>query len=416
MNKNYANFAFSLLLAGFLPAMGMNNQNASKWLGISIDEQKKLFNNFDIKKIAENDIDKGILLEQHFLDLKEIESYSPLKRKGAIAFILKKPFSSHYQNIDKQQKMMGMIECAGFINNPVQKDLINYALDNNLIPEEILDESDDTVKSFYQIKNVFDTKPEQTLKLVKELLPNFESNKEYLLDHTFDAIKNDIKTIKYEQDAQQLTTLYNRTTSLDTIKQLFNSTSLSNKISLILHLETIKKSLEPIRKAIAVTSLCSILMGMQYWTSKSLYNALSEIIGSTFSSNQTTFAQVIKAVYFPNMDVKKFRKIIILSSLTGVGLDALFHGSNNLSLNYSLKVAGTTLIVMMSPFVKTASGFCLSARIIVIMSPSIKNLLYELKEAVQKQINIDRCIEEFKDSIKEEYPAVAKGYGGHGKN
>jgi len=432
-HTKHANFAFLLLLMGILPAMGMNNQNASKWLGISIDEQKKLFNDFDIQKIAETDIDKGILLEQHLKDIGTITSTIASKNSfPTIETILN-------DTIDKQQKMMGLIECAHFISSPILPKLIQYALVKDMIPKKMLEGSDTTIKTFYQIKNVIDAKPQQTLKLVKEILPTIENIKEYPLDQNFDPITNDIKTIKYKYDEEilgvtdalsafevvdipnspsQITVnsgklkLQDERTKI--IREIFNGTSLSNKIALILRLYDLNKLVSKNINSIKESTLT--LTTFRDWAIVGAFFGLFNFPFLLHFANEIeknpaiTDYVALKNAALPKKDLVKTAALVSVTFGTFIGtFDNIINpliNSMPINLSNACTISATNsaiIFLIASPFYFPL--VCLLPHIGLCALYFLDQLEHqkELREMKKEQKNIQNLIEEFKESVKQEY-------------
>jgi len=450
MTLKHRKFAFLLFLAGFLPAMGMNwkwsKDNEFYEIHNYQIEEDCTFKLEDIKKIAETDIDKGILLEQHLEDVGTITSTIASKNSfPTIGAILN-------DHLDKQQKMMGLIECASFINNtPVLNSLIRYGLVKNLIPNELLEGSDNTVKSFYQIKNVINAKPQQTLKLVKEVLPNIEDITEYPLDQDFDPITNDIKTTKYKYDEEVLgitdalsafnvvkiqnnplkvnmnsKKLQLQDERIKIIQKIFNRTSLPNKIALILRLKTLNefssKNIAMIPKPTFIDTLGNLASLGAFFV---LCNAplILRFMHELDSKNPSTIQGAIKNISLPTKYSMQVAALTSIPLSIFYNLKVLDPSLNSLPTNFSsfcidsIKGSMATFLLA-SPLYFPATCLLLDGVFCVklfdfFLDEKFGKKLYAMK---QEQKNIQNLIEEFKESVKEEYPAVAKGYGGHGKN
>jgi len=421
MSLKRVKFAFSLLFIGILPVMGMNNENsASKWLGMPLDEQKTLDISFrleDIDTISKSDPEKGLLLELHLKDLLSIKKITPNESIKRILEVNKD---------SQQEKMMGLIECASFIQSQFLENLIQYALTYDLISKELF-KNNDTFESFCKIKDIYNLRNinekghREKLELMEELLPDLEidSTMEYSLDYTFNPVINDIKTKKHANDEKQLD-LLNNLTAFDvksqnnivqittnsekreqkrdvekSLQTLLKSTSLPNKISLILRLNDLNKL---ISKNIDTAAKSPEL--------NSLADALDEnLIKSIFFSTITTYVVLIYAICsnqsedgLPLKELR-LRSLLLgppLCSLVMTGIKKIYDMINSHAYNMSL----------IKYFLDFGSHFGLPIpTLYYLYQYYTKKILHDkqLHEMKREQKNIQNLIEEFKESIKKEY-------------
>jgi len=409
MNSKHVKIAFSLLFLGILPIMGMNNENStSKQLEIALFEQKSYFNDFDINEIdtiSKNDPERGLLLELHLKDLLSIKKITPNES-------IKKILTAHKDN--QQEKMMGLIECANFISSPFLEKLIQYALAYNLMSKKLSEGPDTTVKSFYEIKNVYTAKSQKTLQLMGELFQNFklESDAEYPLDHNFYPVINDIKTIKYENDTKNLDLFHNLTAfdvkchnntiqiSTDsekkdqrkhaekTLRALLNSTSLPNKISLILRLnelaQLVSNNIDIVANNHELSDLvCEIGDRLQ-----------NSIIGSILAGC-VSLSINIPELENERLPVHSFLLGISFCSCFMTGIAKIF---DIISLNQNMSLSKC--------FWDFGSYFGLPIPTLYYIYQYYTKKLARDKQLLEmegEQKNIQNLIEEFKESIKNEY-------------
>jgi len=373
MNKKYINCAFSLLLAGFLPAMGMN----WKWSkdnefyeihNYQIDEHCT-FKLEDIKKIAEIDINKGILLEQHLKDLIKINI---LKPEISIQNILQ-------NHIDKQQKLMGLIECAHFANHQSYKPLIQYLINNpHRIPKEIRESSDISISSFNGIKRIYTLKPQRTLKLIQEIVPekNLTEWSHHIDSYHFDGIENDIKTCLYKQQSRYHETITNNTLAFLTR----DNPTLWEQLLEFLGLTSEK---EQRIKEITLPRL------KNHFDTTSLPNKISLIIA----------LQSAVQILLHKSDILKHQRyglqstLLLIATLGGVNIGLMISLLHVIYLNS--RSAKVPLLKLLAPPVLLSALPCYFY---------LKSLPYaQGKKLERKTIPIQNLIEEFKESVKVEY-------------
>lgn len=141
---------------------------------IAIDEiidnkdQDEFFKNniLDILNIVPSHVLRTIFQNEHKFEYlllasseKELEHVSKNLKNitNSLEKIKKDAEESAHDEISKivkndKKKMMDMIRCAYYINSSVQDDLIEFALNNNLIEKEILESTDFTAESLQAIR------------------------------------------------------------------------------------------------------------------------------------------------------------------------------------------------------------------------------------------------------------------------
>lgn len=140
---------------------------------------------------------------------------------------------------NEQKKIMDMIKCAQYIDSPVRNDLIEYALENNKIDQEIIEYPDFTSVSLKNVKQNYTYNAEildriLPLKTINELIDRQISSEKNII---FDVIK----TMYYEKKAKHeagllmlnQNNLDNDIRPTDRIILDFRELSLPSKIKLI---------------------------------------------------------------------------------------------------------------------------------------------------------------------------------------